>query len=446
MEDDSRPTGDRLETQMAWDFSTEPEFQAHLDWMREFVREEIWPLETLDLSMEQLDRAMAPLKERVKERGLWAAHLDPELGGQGFGQVKLGLMHEILGTSPYAPFAFGNQAPDSGNSEILALAGTEEQKERWLYPLLEGDLRSAFSMTEPDTAGSDPTLLRTRAERDGDGWVLNGHKWFSSNASIADFLIVMAVTNPEAHRYQRASMFVVPVDTPGVEIVRDVPTMEHPADSYGKLGNHAEILYRDVRLGPEALLGAEGAGFLIAQQRLVPGRIHHCMRWLGVARRAFDMLCERAVSREAFGSLLADKQTVQNWIADSAAQMQATRLMTLHAAWKMDTEGSSAARQDVSLIKFYGAEALHDVVDRALQIHGSLGYSTDMPLEAMYRYARAARFYDGPDEVHRQSVARQILRGYEAPPDGIPSEHVPTRREKARERFVHLLEAVTSND
>jgi len=431
---------------MAWDFSTEPEFQAHLDWMREFVREEIWPLETLDLSMEQLDRAMAPLKERVKERGLWAAHLDPELGGQGFGQVKLGLMHEILGTSPYAPFAFGNQAPDSGNSEILALAGTEEQKERWLYPLLEGDLRSAFSMTEPDTAGSDPTLLRTRAERDGDGWVLNGHKWFSSNASIADFLIVMAVTNPEAHRYQRASMFVVPVDTPGVEIVRDVPTMEHPADSYGKLGNHAEILYRDVRLGPEALLGAEGAGFLIAQQRLVPGRIHHCMRWLGVARRAFDMLCERAVSREAFGSLLADKQTVQNWIADSAAQMQATRLMTLHAAWKMDTEGSSAARQDVSLIKFYGAEALHDVVDRALQIHGSLGYSTDMPLEAMYRYARAARFYDGPDEVHRQSVARQILRGYEAPPDGIPSQHVPTRREKARERFAHLLEAVTSND
>jgi acyl-CoA dehydrogenase len=439
-------TGDRLETKMAWDFSTEPEFQEHLDWMREFVREEIWPLETLDLSMDQLDRAMAPLKERVKERGLWAAHLDPELGGQGFGQVKLGLMHEILGSSPYAPFAFGNQAPDSGNSEILALAGTEEQKERWLYPLLEGDLRSAFSMTEPETAGSDPTLLRTRAEHDGDGWILNGHKWFSSNASIADFLIVMAVTNPEAHRYQRASMFVVPVDAPGVEIVRDVPTMEHPADTYGKLGNHAEILYRDVRLGPDALLGAEGAGFLIAQQRLVPGRIHHCMRWLGVARRAFDMLCERAVSREAFGSLLAEKQTVQNWVADSAAQMQAARLMTLHAAWKMDSEGSSAARQDVALIKFYGAEALHDVVDRALQIHGSLGYSTDMPLEAMYRYARAARFYDGPDEVHRQSVARQILRGYEAPPDGIPSEHVPTRREQARERFAHLLEAVTSND
>src|SRR5919198_773762 len=439
-------TGDRLETQMAWDFSTEPEFQEHLDWMRELVREEIWPLETLDLSMEQLDRAMAPLKERVKERGLWAAHLDPELGGQGFGQVKLGLMHEILGTSPYAPFAFGNQAPDSGNSEILALAGTEEQKERWLYPLLEGDLRSAFSMTEPETAGSDPTLLRTRAERDGDGWILNGHKWFSSNASIADFLIVMAVSNPEAHRYQRASMFIVPVDTPGVEIVRDVPTMEHPFESYGKLGNHAEIYYRDVRVGPEALLGAEGAGFLIAQQRLVPGRIHHCMRWLGVARRAFDMLCERAVSREAFGSLLADKQTVQNWIADSAAQMQAARLMTLHAAWKMDAEGPAAARQEIALIKFYGAQVLHDVVDRALQAHGALGYSSDLPLEQMYRFARAARLYDGPDEVHRQSVARQILRGYEAPPDGIPGEHVPTRREAARARFADLLEEVTSND
>src|SRR5918912_826253 len=198
---------------MAWDFSTEPEFQEHLDWMREFVREEIWPLETLDLSMDQLDRAMAPLKELVRERGLWAAHLDPELGGQGFGQVKLGLMHEILGTSPYAPFAFGNQAPDSGNSEILALAGTPEQKERWLYPLLEGDLRSAFSMTEPENAGSDPTTLQTTAVRDGDEWVINGHKWFSSNASIADFLIVMVATDPDAHRYQRASMIIVPVDT-----------------------------------------------------------------------------------------------------------------------------------------------------------------------------------------------------------------------------------------
>lgn len=432
---------------MAWDFSTDPAFEAQLEWMREFVREEIWPIETIahELTQEQLDRIYAPLQRRVKERGLWAAHLGPELGGQGFGQVKLGLMHEILGTSPFAPNAFGNQAPDSGNSEILALAGTPEQRERWLHPLLSGDLKSAFSMTEPN-AGSDPTLLRTRAERDGDGWVISGHKWFSSNASIADFLIVMAVTDPDARPHQRASMFIVPVDTPGVNIVRDVPTMEHPEPSYGKLGNHAEIRYEDVRVGPEALLGEVGAGFLIAQQRLVPGRIHHCMRWLGVSRRAFDMLCEYATHRYAFGSVLGEKQTVQNWIADSAAEMHAARLMTLHAAWTMDTQGAAAARQEVSLIKFHGARVLHDVVDRALQIHGSLGYSTDLPLEAMYRYARAARFYDGPDEVHRESVARRILRGCSPPPGGVPSEHVPTRREAARRKFADVLEAVTADD
>jgi acyl-CoA dehydrogenase len=433
---------------MGWDFSTEPEFQEQLDWMRDLVRTEVWPLETIadELGADGLYRAIAPLQERVRERGLWAAHLPPELGGQGFGQVKLGLMHEILGSSPYAPVVFGNQAPDSGNSEILALAGTEDQKERWLYPLLAGDLRSAFSMTEPDTAGSDPTLLRTTAVQDGDDWVINGRKWFSTNASVADFLIVMAVTDPEAHRYQRASMFIVPVDTPGVRILRDVPTMEHPYERHGAYGGHAEIEYEDVRVGADALLGARGAGFLIAQQRLGPGRIHHCMRWLGVSRRAFDMLCERAVSRYAHGSLLADKQTVQNWIAESAAQMQAARLMTLHAAWKMDAEGASAARLEIGLIKFYGAQTLHDVVDRALQAHGALGYSTDLPLEQMYRFARAARLYDGPDEVHRQSVARQILRGYEPPADGVPIEHVPTRREAARARFADLLEAVTSND
>jgi acyl-CoA dehydrogenase len=431
---------------MAWEFSTDPEFQEHLDWMAQTVREDIWPLETLDLSLEQLDAVLAPVKAKVKERGLWATHLPPELGGQGYGQVKLGLMHEVLGTTPYAPLAFGNNAPDSGNSEILAMAGSPEQKERWLEPLLAGELRSAFSMTEPDTAGSDPTLLKTRAERDGDGWVINGHKWFSSNASIADFLIVMAVTDPDARPHQRASMFIVPVDAPGVEILRDVPTMEHPAEHFGAMGGHAEIRYRDVRVGPDALLGGVGEGFLIAQHRLGPGRIHHCMRWLGVSRRAFDMLCERAVSRFSHGSLLGEKQSIQNFIADSAAEMQAARLMTLHAAWVMDTQGASAARQEISMIKFYGARVLHDVVDRAIQVHGALGYSTDLPLEQMYRFARAARIYDGADEVHRQTLARQILRGYTAPVDGVPSEHVPTRRAAARERFAHLLEAVTEND
>jgi acyl-CoA dehydrogenase len=430
---------------VAWDFSTDPEFEEQLEWMRAFVREEVWPIEAIEheIGQPELDRIGAPLKERVKERGLWAAHLPPELGGQGFGQVKLGLMNEILGTSIYAPPVFGCQAPDSGNGEIIALAGTDEQKERWLHPLLRGEIRSAFSMTEPDTPGSDPTQLRTRAVRDGDGYVLDGHKWFTSNGSIADFLVVMAVTDPDAAPHERASMFLVPVDTPGVNLLRDVPNMEEPYEHYGMLGGHTEIRYENVRLGPDALLGKEGDGFLIAQHRLVPGRIHHCMRWLGVARRAFDMMCERSLYRPVKGGLLKDKQTVQGWIADSAAEMQAARLMTLHAAWKMDRFGSSAARTDVSMIKFFGAKVLHDVVDRALQLHGGLGYSTDMPLEMLYRYARHARFVDGADEVHRESVARHILRAYEAPDDGIPTEHDPTRRTAAREKFADVLAATS---
>jgi acyl-CoA dehydrogenase len=429
---------------MAWEFSTDPEFEAHLDWMREFVREEVWPIETIEREISQagLDRIYGPLQAEVKARGLWAAHLPPALGGQGFGQVKLGLMNEILGTSIYAPSAFGCQAPDSGNSEILALAGTAEQKERWLHPLLAGELCSAFSMTEPETPGSDPTQLQTRARRSGDGWVLDGHKWFTSNGSIADFLIVMAVSDPDAAPHRRASMFIVPVDAPGVTIVRDVPTMEHPEPGrFGMLWGHAEITYEGVELPPEALLGEAGDGFVIAQHRLVPGRIHHCMRWLGMARRAFDALCERALYRPVKGGLLRDKQTVQAWIADSAAEMQAARLMTLHAAWKMDQFGSSAARTDVSMIKYFGAKVLHDVIDRAVQVHGALGYSGDMPLESLYRFARHARFVDGADEVHRESVARHLLRGYEAPEHGVPSDHVPTRRAAALEKFADVLAA-----
>jgi acyl-CoA dehydrogenase len=426
---------------MAWSFSTEPEFEGRLEWIREFVRREVWPIETIaqDLDQPKLDALVGPLQLQVKEQRLWAAHLSADLGGQGFGQVKLGLMNEVLGTSIYAPPVFGCQAPDSGNAEILALAGTEEQKELWLHPLLAGELRSAFSMTEPESPGSDPVQLHTRAKRDGDGYVLSGHKWFTSNGSIADFLIVMAVTDPDARPHQRASMFIVPVDTPGVTIVRDIPTMEHPHARFGVLWGHAEIVYDNVRLAPEALLGKEGEGFLIAQQRLVPGRIHHCMRWLGMARRAFDAMCERALYRQVKGGLLKETQTVQGWIADSAAEMQAARLMTLHAAWKIDQFGSSAARTDVSMIKFFGAKVLHDVVDRALQIHGALGYSGDMPLEELYRFARHARFVDGADEVHREAVARHLLRLYTAPDDGIPTDHVPTRREAAVEKFAGVL-------
>ncbi len=433
---------------MAWDFSTEPEFEAKLEWMRAFVREEIFPIETLDLPYDQVLRAIRPLQDEVKRQGLWAAHLPPTLGGQGFGQVRLGLMHEILGQTPYGPVVFGNNAPDSGNAELLAVgierSGREDQRERWLQPLLDGALRSGFSMTEPNTAGSDPTLLETRAVRDGDEYVLNGRKWFTTNGSVADFLIVMAVTDPEADPHRASSMLVVPADASGVQIVRDVATMEDPGAPYGQFGNHAEIDYRDVRVPVGNLVGNEGDGFALAQARLGPGRIHHCMRWLGQCRRALDMLCERAVSRTAFGSTLAEKQTVQNWVADSLAQMSAARLMTLHAAWKMDREGPAAARAEIAMIKFFGAGVLFDVIDRAIQVHGSLGYSCDLPLEAMYRAARAARIYDGPDEVHRQTVARRTLRQY-APTD-VPTEHIPTRRMAAREKFAELLAEATADE
>jgi acyl-CoA dehydrogenase len=428
---------------MPWDFSTEPEFEEKLRWMRDFVRREVFPLEVLDVDNDTFMRIVHSLQDGVKEQGLWAAHLPPELGGQGFGQVKLGLMHEIDGMSPWAPIVFGNQAPDSGNSEVLAHFGTPDQKERWLRPLLDGRMRSGFSMTEPMHAGSDPVEMSTTAILEGDQWVINGHKWFTSNGMIADFLIVMAVTDPSAPPYERASMFLVPVETPGVKRLRNIPTMagEHERFGYG----HSEILYEDVQIPEENIIGKVGQGFQIAQIRLGPGRVHHCMRWLGQARRAFDMLCERALQREAFGGPLAQKQTVQNWIADSAAEMEAARLMTLHAAWVIDQQDAPAARKEIGLIKFYGARVLHDVIDRALQLHGSLGYSSDMPLEEMYRHARAARLYDGPDEVHRQSVARYILRDYQAPEGYLPREHVPTRREAARQKFAELLESASAN-
>jgi acyl-CoA dehydrogenase len=429
---------------MAWEFETEPEFEGKLAWMREFVREEIMPLETLDLDYPTLQRVTAPMKEEVKRQGLWAAHLEPEYGGSGFGQVKLGLMHEILGQCQFAPAVFGNNAPDSGNAELIALGSkSEEQKERWLYPLLAGKLRSGFSMTEPG-AGADPTMLTTRAVRDGGEWVINGHKWFTSNASVADFLIVMAVTNPDVHPYQGSSMIIVPVDAPGVRIVRDIPTMEHPEESFGRYGAHSEVTYTDVRVPYENLIGDEGNGFTLAQLRLGPGRIHHCMRWLGQSQRAFDMLCERAVSRYTHGSLLAEKQTIQNWVAESMAEMTAARLMTLYAAWKMDKVGAPAARVEIAMIKYYGAAVLYNVIDRAIQVHGSLGFSTDLPLEHMYRSARAARIYDGPDEVHKVTVARRVLKSYTA--SDVPTEHVPTRREAAKVKFAEALALATAND
>jgi acyl-CoA dehydrogenase len=426
------------------DFSIEPEFERKLEWIRELLHSDVFPLEVLDVEYDQLLNLVHPLQEQVKANKLWAPHLGPQLGGQGFGQVKLGLMHEILGQSRLGPLVFGAQAPDSGNSEILALHGTEEQKRRWLYPMLEGRIKSAYAMTEPN-AGADPTQLATTAVLDADEWVLNGDKWFITNASIADFFIIMAVTDPAADPHQRASQIIVEAGTPGLDVVRELGTLENAAPQWGRWDNHAVVALRDVRVPKDHILGPRGGGFAVAQQRLGPGRIHHAMRWIGQARRAFDMLCERSLYRTAHGTVLADKQTIQNWIADSAAEIEAARLLTLQAAWKMDTHGARAARRDISMIKFWGAKVLHDVIDRALQAHGSLGYSSDLPLEEMYRYARGARIYDGPDEVHRQSVARLILRDYTAPADHVPTQHIPTRRALATERFAHLLEQRTAN-
>jgi acyl-CoA dehydrogenase len=424
--------------------------------MRTFVREEIIPLETLaDVwrtpeGRRRFLEITAPLKEEVKRQGLWAAHLPPDMGGLGFGQVKLGLMHEILGQCGYAPSIFGNNAPDSGNAELLAVGGTPAQREQWMQPLLDGKLRSCFSMTEPG-AGADPTLLSTTATRDGDEWVINGHKWFSSNASIADFLIVMVKTGDHETPYRNYSMVIVPTSAPGVNILRDVPTMGEPDHRTGEPGGHAEIVYDNVRVPFDNIVGGEeglGQGFALAQKRLGPGRIHHAMRWLGQSQRAFDMLCERALTRYTHGSLLAEKQMVQDWIAESYAEMQAARLLTLQAAWKMDQLHAagrhySDARVEIGVIKFWGAKVLYNVIDRAIQIHGSLGYTTDLPLESMYRAARAARIYDGPDEVHKVTVARQILKRYRA--SDPPLEHLPTRRSAAVEKFGDLLEGLSLN-
>jgi acyl-CoA dehydrogenase len=425
---------------MPWSFATDPEFEERLEWARRFMRDKVFPLEALgDLDHETFRRLADPLKEEVRRAGLFAAHLPPEMGGGGWGQVELALLHEVVGASGViGPIVFGNQPPDSGNAELIAIAGDDEQKQRWMVPLLAGEMYSCFSMTETGR-GSDPTLIETRARRDGDEWVIDGTKWFSSNASIADLFIVMARTNDSPEPHERFSMLLVPGGTPGVH-VREITSMQHPYDRPAAYASEGEVTYEGVRVPASALLGEEGRGFALAQARLGPGRIHHCMRWVGQCRRAFDMLCERAVSVESAGSRLADKQLVQAWIADSYAEIEALRLMTLRAAWTIDQAGVPAARTDISAIKYFGARILHDVIDRALQVHGSLGYSGDMPLESMYRLARAARIYDGPDEVHRVSVAKRLVRGYE--PVAVPTEHVPTRQAAACDLFD--LDVVTS--
>ena len=373
---------------------------------RAFMEEHVYPNErALHADDAELIRS---LQAKAKEQGLWAPHVPPEAGGTGQGFLAYAHLNEEIGRSTYAQLVFGCQAPDAGNAEILHLFGTDEQKERWLKPLVAGEIRSFFSMTEPEVPGSDPTTLRTKAVRDGDEWVIDGHKWFSSGADGAAFGIVMAVTDPEAQPHRRASQIVVPADTRGVEIVGPTPVFGHAGSGWS---THCEVWYRGVRVPVENTLGEPGDGFRIAQKRLGPGRIHHVMRWLGQMQRAFELLCSYSLEREAFGSRLADKQTVQNWIADSAAEIHACRLMTLDAARKID-EGDEA-RVEVSVIKYYAAGALHDVIDRAIQVHGARGLTDETPLAEMYANARAARIYDGPDEVHRMVVSRRILREFE---------------------------------
>jgi len=377
--------------------------------VRAFMEEHVYPNEPrLFREDDEADALIFELQQEAKAAGLWAPHLPPEAGGSGSGFIEYAYLNEEIGRSFIAQLVFGCQAPDAGNGEILHLYGTEEQKERWLQPLVAGETRSFFGMTEPEVAGSDPTLLRGSAVRDGDEWLIDAHKWFSSGADGAGFGIVMLVTDPDAEPHRRASMIIVPTDAPGYELVRKVSVMGHEGRGWG---THCETRFTNVRVPVANTLGEPGDGFRIAQKRLGPGRIHHVMRWLGQMQRAFELMCSYSLERKAFGEALADKQTVQNWIADSAAEIQACRLMTLQAAHRLD-EGDEA-RVEVSLIKFYAARVLNDVIDRAIQVHGGLGVTDDTPLAVMYRMARGARIYDGADEVHRMVVARRILRAFE---------------------------------
>jgi acyl-CoA dehydrogenase len=433
---------------MAWDFETEPEFQEKLDWADAFVTAEVEPLDLAfsepaapyDRSNPVYRKITAPLKEEVRRRGLWACHLGPELGGLGYGQVKLALLNEILGRSMWAPNIFGCQAPDSGNAEILAHYGTAEQKSRYLQPLLDGDIVSCYSMTEPQ-AGADPREFRCRAERQGDDWVIRGEKYFSSHADLAEFLIVMAITDPDVPVHQGASMFLVPRDAPGLNIIRLAGL---PGEPLGQ-GHHAYIRYEDVRVPADNLLGKPGEAFAIAQTRLGGGRIHHAMRSVATVRKALRMMCERALSRRTQGEVLAQKQMVQQAIADSFIQLEQFRLLVLYAAWHIDKGHRQEARTYIAAVKVQTAEVLHDVVRRALHVHGALGCSNEMPLAAMWAMVPIMGIADGPTEVHRITVARQVLKQHQ-PYEGLwPRDFLPERVAEAKARYARVLEEVVGN-
>ncbi len=394
------------------DFSEPERVPAIRETVRAFMAKEVLPLEAALRRRRFADLLpeLRRVRERARETGLFAAFMPREWGGAGLSLVEFAHMSEELGKSPLGHYAFNVQAPDVGNMEILLQHGTDAQKERWLRPLVAGEIRSCFTMTEPELPGSNPTWLATTAVKDGGEWVIRGHKWFASAADGAAFAICMAVTDPQADRYARASMIIVPAGTPGFEVLPNLSVMGERGSDYA---SHGEVMYQGARVPLDHLLGAEGTGFVIAQDRLGPGRIHHGMRWIGICERALDLLCRHAVSRElAPGKPLGTRQIVQQWIAESRAEIHAARLMVLHAAWKIEREGSYAAREEISLIKFTVARTLQRVLDRAIQAHGALGMTDETPLAWWWAHERGARIYDGPDEVHLSVVARRILRGY----------------------------------
>lgn len=396
------------------DFELPEKIKVIIEMINEFVDKELIPLEAEFLHKDF--RTMLPVleekKKMVKKMELWAPNHPKEYGGMGLNLVEHAFVSEALGRSPIGHFVFGCQAPDAGNVEILNLFGTPEQKERYLRPLVEGKIRSCFSMTEVEMPGSNPVMMETSAVKDGDDYVINGQKWYTSSSDGAEFAIVMAVTNPEAPTYLQASMIIVPCNAPGFNQVRNIPVMGEAGTDYT---GHGEILYQNCRVPQKNLLGKEGHGFVIAQERLGPGRIHHCMRWIGICNRCFDLMCSRASKRiiSQDRKTLSTKQIIQAWISESAAEIQAARLMILNCAWKMEKYGNKAAREDVSMIKFFTANILQHVIDKALQVHGGLGMTDDIIIPWFYRHERAARIYDGADEVHKMSLAKRILKGYE---------------------------------
>ena len=428
---------------MAWEFETDPEFQEQLDWIDAFVQEEIEPLDFIikspyDLEDPIRNEIIKPLQKQVQDRNLWACHLGPDLGGPGYGQVKLALMNEILGRAKCASTIFGTQAPDTGNSEILAHYGTPDQKKQFLEPLLRNEIVSCYSMTEPQ-GGADPKVFTTTAVQDGDEWIINGEKWFSSNARYAAFFIVMVVTDPQNPPYQQQSMFLVPADTPGVEIIRNVG-IGYESESEDE-GSHAYMRYENVRVSKENLLGPRGGGFVVAQTRLGGGRIHHAMRTSGRVKRIFDMMCERAISRTTQGELLSKKQMVQEMIADSWLEMEMFRLLVLRTAWRIDKyQDYKRVRKDISGVKAAMPGVYRNIATRALQLHGSLGVSWEMPFAKEVIESFHMGLADGPTEVHKIQVARRVLDDYVPCDDLFPSMHLPKHREAAITKYAHVLE------